>query len=104
MLAGFGAKLDISTDADCARVISIHGEAELTPQHVVVPGDPSSAAFPMVAALLVPGSEVRIDNVGINLAPLAIADLSEDIVIEALHTDCSVDQFRCESSITFIHC
>jgi 3-phosphoshikimate 1-carboxyvinyltransferase len=66
MLAGFGAKLDISTDADGARVISIHGEAELTPQHVVVPGDPSSAAFPMVAALLVPGSEVRIDNVGIN--------------------------------------
>ncbi len=66
MLAGFGAQLDISTDADGARVISIHGEAELTPQHVVVPGDPSSAAFPMVAALLVPGSEVRIDNVGIN--------------------------------------
>ena len=66
MLAGFGAKLDISTDADGARVISIHGEAELTPQHVVVPGDPSSAAFPMVAALLVPGSAVRIDNVGIN--------------------------------------
>ena len=66
MLAGFGAKLDISTDADGARVISIHGEAELTPQHVVVPGDPSSAAFPMVAALLVPGSAMRIDNVGIN--------------------------------------
>jgi len=66
MLAGFGAKLDISTDADGARVISIHGEVELTPQHVIVPGDPSSAAFPMVAALLVPGSEVRIDNVGIN--------------------------------------
>lgn len=66
MLAGFGAKLDISTDKDGARVISIHGEAELKPQHVVVPGDPSSAAFPMVAALLVPGSEVRIDNVGIN--------------------------------------
>ncbi len=66
MLAGFGAKLEISTDADGARVISIHGEAELKPQHVIVPGDPSSAAFPLVAALLVPGSEVRIDNVGIN--------------------------------------
>ena len=66
MLAGFGAKLDISTDADGARVISIHGEAELKPQQVVVPGDPSSAAFPMVAACLVPGSEVRIENVGIN--------------------------------------
>jgi 3-phosphoshikimate 1-carboxyvinyltransferase len=66
MLAGFGATIDVSTDADGARHISIHGEAELKPQHVIVPGDPSSAAFPMVAACLVPGSEVRIDNVGIN--------------------------------------
>ncbi len=66
MLAGFGAQIDVTTDADGARIISIHGEAELKPQHVVVPGDPSSAAFPMVAACLVPGSEIRIDNVGIN--------------------------------------
>jgi 3-phosphoshikimate 1-carboxyvinyltransferase len=66
MLAGFGAKVDVSIDAEGARVISIHGEAELTAQHVVVPGDPSSAAFPMVAACLVPRSEVRIDNIGIN--------------------------------------
>ena len=66
MLAGFGAKVDVSIDAEGARVISIHGEAELTAQHVVVPGDPSSAAFPMVAACLVPGSEVRIDNIGMN--------------------------------------
>ena len=66
MLAGFGAKVDVTTDTDGARHISIHGEAELTPQHVIVPGDPSSAAFPMVAACLVPGSDVRIDNVGIN--------------------------------------
>ena len=66
MLAGFGAKVDVSIDAEGARLISIHGEAELTAQHVVVPGDPSSAAFPMVAACLVPGSEVRIDNIGMN--------------------------------------
>ncbi len=65
MLRGFGATLSVE-EADGARVISITGEAELRPQHIVVPGDPSSAAFPLVAALLVPGSEVTIENVGLN--------------------------------------
>ena len=66
MLAGFGAQLTVETNADGVRIISIHGEAELTPQHIVVPGDPSSAAFATVAALLVPGSHVTIQNVGLN--------------------------------------
>jgi len=66
MLAGFGADLSVEIDADGARVISLIGEAELKPQHIVVPGDPSSAAFFAVAASIVPGSEVRIANVGLN--------------------------------------
>ncbi|MCJ8157106.1 3-phosphoshikimate 1-carboxyvinyltransferase [Sphingomonas sp. LaA6.9] len=66
MLTGFGADLTIENDETGARVIAIRGEAELRPQDIVVPGDPSSAAFPMVAALLVPGSDVVIENVGIN--------------------------------------
>ena len=66
MLAGFGAELSVEVDADGARIISIRGEAELKPQHIIVPGDPSSAAFPVVAALLVPGSEVTVANVGLN--------------------------------------
>lgn len=66
MLTGFGADLTIENDEAGARVIAIRGEAELRPQDIVVPGDPSSAAFPMVAALLVPGSDVVIENVGIN--------------------------------------
>jgi 3-phosphoshikimate 1-carboxyvinyltransferase len=65
MLAGFGAEVTIGEE-DGARVIAVRGEAELRPQHIIVPGDPSSAAFPLVAALLVPGSEVTIENVGIN--------------------------------------
>lgn len=65
MLAGFGAQLVVSESPD-GRIISIRGEAELKPQTIVVPGDPSSAAFPMVAALIVPGSDVIIRNVGIN--------------------------------------
>ncbi|USI72328.1 3-phosphoshikimate 1-carboxyvinyltransferase [Sphingomonas morindae] len=66
MLRGFGADLTVETEDAGARVIRLTGEAELRPQQVVVPGDPSSAAFPAVAALLVPGSEVVIENVGLN--------------------------------------
>ena len=66
MLKGFGAELSVELEADGARIISIRGEAELKPQHIVVPGDPSSAAFPVVAALLVPGSDVVVENVGLN--------------------------------------
>ena len=66
MLKGFGVELDISEDEDGARVISVHGEATLTPCDVVVPGDPSSAAFFIVAALIVPGSDLVIENVGLN--------------------------------------
>jgi 3-phosphoshikimate 1-carboxyvinyltransferase len=66
MLRGFGADLSVETDADGARHIRICGEAELKPQTIVVPGDPSSAAFFIVAALLVPGSDVTITNVGLN--------------------------------------
>jgi len=65
MLAGFGAKLTVEA-TNRGRVISIHGEAELKPQQIVVPGDPSSAAFWAVAASIVPGSEVTIANVGLN--------------------------------------
>jgi 3-phosphoshikimate 1-carboxyvinyltransferase len=66
MLAGFGADLTVETDAAGVRTISIRGEAGLRPQQIVVPGDPSSAAFATVAALLVPGSSVTIANVGLN--------------------------------------
>jgi 3-phosphoshikimate 1-carboxyvinyltransferase len=66
MLAGFGASLSVETDGAGARIISLTGEAELRPQAITVPGDPSSAAFPMVAALIVPGSDIVIGNVGLN--------------------------------------
>ncbi len=66
MLRGFGAKLEVETDSAGVRTIRIHGEAELKPQTIEVPGDPSSAAFFIVAALIVPGSELTIQNVGLN--------------------------------------
>ncbi|WP_213980344.1 3-phosphoshikimate 1-carboxyvinyltransferase [Sphingomonas sp. dw_22] len=65
MLRGFGAELTVE-DGPNGRIISITGEAELKPQHIVVPGDPSSAGFWMVAASIVPGSEITIANVCMN--------------------------------------
>jgi 3-phosphoshikimate 1-carboxyvinyltransferase len=65
MLKGFGA--DLWVDAvDGYRAIHIRGEADLRPQTMEVPGDPSSAAFFAVAALIVPGSDLVIENVGLN--------------------------------------
>ena len=65
MLRGFGAELTVE-EIGGERVIAITGEAELKPQHIVVPGDPSSAGFPVVAALIVPGSDIVVENVGLN--------------------------------------
>ncbi|MFM5917754.1 MAG: 3-phosphoshikimate 1-carboxyvinyltransferase [Novosphingobium sp.] len=65
MLRGFGADLTVE-ELNGERVIRIRGEADLTPQTIEVPGDPSSAAFFIVAALVVPGSELMIENVGLN--------------------------------------
>ena len=66
MLKAFGADIDVVLLEDGGRRISIRGYAELAARDVIVPGDPSSAAFPGVAALMVPGSEIAIDNIGIN--------------------------------------
>lgn len=65
MLAGFGAELTVD-ETGGERIIAIRGEADLKPQAIEVPGDPSSAAFFVVAALIVPGSELVIENVGLN--------------------------------------
>lgn len=65
MLRHFGAEV-IVTDAGSGRHIRLRGQPELRGADVAVPGDPSSAAFPIAAALLVPGSAVTIVNAGLN--------------------------------------
>lgn len=75
MLKGFGADLTVELQADGARLIRLRGEAELRPQAIEVPGDPSSAAFFVVAALLVPGSDLVIENVGLNPTRAALFDV-----------------------------
>lgn len=65
MLQGFGATLTVE-DTDEGRVITLTGQPELKPQDIIVPRDPSSAAFPVCAAIIVPGSDVLVPNIGLN--------------------------------------
>src|SRR5690606_5763305 len=66
MLQGFGADLQVETESDGVRTIRVQGRGELRGQTIMVPGDPSSAAFPIVAALVVPGPDVTVENVLMN--------------------------------------
>ncbi|MFT7596295.1 MAG: 3-phosphoshikimate 1-carboxyvinyltransferase [Paracoccaceae bacterium] len=65
MLAGFGAEISVE-ETNEGRVITLTGQPELRPQVIVVPRDPSSAAFPVCAALIVPGSDVLVPGIGLN--------------------------------------
>lgn len=65
MLAGFGAEI-VTRDTDEGREITLTGQPELVAQDIVVPRDPSSAAFPVCAAIIVPGSDVLVPNIGLN--------------------------------------
>ena len=65
MLAGFGAEITIE-ETDEGRVITLTGQPELKPQTIAVPRDPSSAAFPVCAAIIVPGSDVLVPGIGLN--------------------------------------
>jgi 3-phosphoshikimate 1-carboxyvinyltransferase len=68
MLRHFGAKISVKHIGtnDVGRRIILQGQPELEPAPVLVPADPSSAAFPLVAALLVPGSEIVLEAVMTN--------------------------------------
>lgn len=66
MLSAFGAKVEIERRADGATAVHLTGQPELRPCPIIVPGDPSSAAFPVVAALVVPGSEVVVEGITLN--------------------------------------
>jgi 3-phosphoshikimate 1-carboxyvinyltransferase len=66
MLRHFGAEVEVENEGEAGRKITVTGRPELRPNPVVVPADPSSAAFPMVAALITPGSDIVIEGVMMN--------------------------------------
>ena len=66
MLKQFGAEIKSTAHGEHGRRIVLTGQPELEPAEIIVPSDPSSAAFPMVAALIVPGSDLMLENVMMN--------------------------------------
>ncbi|MFM1861700.1 MAG: 3-phosphoshikimate 1-carboxyvinyltransferase [Pseudomonadota bacterium] len=86
MLAGFGASLAFEETPE-GRAIILTGRPELRPQPVAVPRDPSSAAFPVCAALIVPGSDILVPGVSRNPTRngliLTLREMGADITFEA---------------------
>ncbi|WP_126974614.1 3-phosphoshikimate 1-carboxyvinyltransferase [Frigidibacter oleivorans] len=85
MLRGFGAAVEVEDTAE-GRLIRLTGQPELRPQRVAVPRDPSSAAFPVCAALIVPGSDIRVPGVSQNPTRnglyTTLVEMGADIVFE----------------------
>ena len=90
MLAGFGADIT-SVYTEEGRVITLKGRPELKPQTIVVPRDPSSAAFPVCAALIVEGSDVLVPNIGLNPTRAGLfetlRDMGADLTYENLREE-----------------
>ena len=90
MLQGFGATLTVEETGE-GRVITLDGQPELQPQTIVVPRDPSSAAFPVCAAIIVPGSVVLVPNIGLNPTRAGLfatlQEMGADLVYENLREE-----------------
>jgi 3-phosphoshikimate 1-carboxyvinyltransferase len=94
MLRHFGARLTIDELPGGGRRIEIEGQPELRPATLDLPGDPSSAAFPMVAALLAEGSDIVLENVGLNPLRTGLIDTLREMggAIEILNPRLSGDE------------
>ncbi|NIZ13608.1 3-phosphoshikimate 1-carboxyvinyltransferase [Phaeobacter sp. HF9A] len=90
MLAGFGAEIT-TEDTEEGRVITLTGQPELKPQVIAVPRDPSSAAFPVCAALITPGSDVLVPGIGLNPTRAGLfytlQDMGADLTFENPRTE-----------------
>ena len=90
MLLGFGAALTVEKTAE-GNVITLTGQPDLKPQTVAVPRDPSSAAFPTCAALIVEGSDILVPGVSQNLTRngiyLTLVEMGADIAFQNPRTE-----------------
>jgi 3-phosphoshikimate 1-carboxyvinyltransferase len=94
MLRGFGAEVLVSEDGAGHRIVLPPGQA-LRGTAIHVPGDPSSAAFPLVAALIVPGSEVTVQGMLLNPSRIGLLETLGD-----MGADLSVTSVRDEGGET----
>ncbi|NDV48645.1 MULTISPECIES: 3-phosphoshikimate 1-carboxyvinyltransferase [unclassified Salipiger] len=90
MLTGFGATVTTEETSE-GRVITLVGQPELKPQTIIVPRDPSSAAFPVCAALITEGSDVLVPNIGLNPTRaglfFTLQDMGADLTFENMREE-----------------
>lgn len=79
LLRHFGATVDVEKTKTGGRIVRLTGQPEFKASSIRVPGDPSSAAFPMVAACIVPGSAVTLQNVGLNPLRIGLFDTLQEM-------------------------
>jgi 3-phosphoshikimate 1-carboxyvinyltransferase len=94
MLRHFGARVEIEELPEGGRRIAIDGQPELLPTALDLPADPSSAAFPIVAALIAEGSDIVLENVGLNPLRTGLLDtlIEMGAAIEILNPRLSGDE------------
>ncbi len=79
MIKGFGGDISVEPNPTGGNVIKITGKRELVPQHVIVPKDPSSAAFAIVAGLIVPDSEIELNDIMYNPLRCGLIEVLKDM-------------------------
>jgi 3-phosphoshikimate 1-carboxyvinyltransferase len=91
LLRHFGAEVAVAPNGPHGRRITLKGQPELVPAPVVVPADPSSAAFPMVGALVVPGSEIVLDGVMTNVTRTGLFKTLREMGADIAEVDARVE-------------
>jgi 3-phosphoshikimate 1-carboxyvinyltransferase len=79
LLSHFGAEVSVKDEEGGARAISVRGDAELRGATITVPGDPSSAAFAVAAALILPGSDIVVEDVLMNPTRIGFLDMVREM-------------------------
>jgi len=95
MFAHFGVPIEIN-----GKAITVTGQPELTAREMRVPADPSSAAFPTVAALITPGSDIIIENVGMNPSRTGLYATLRDMGADISFVN---ERLECGESVADIH-
>lgn len=102
MLRHFGAEITVEPRGR-GRVITLRGQPELTGADVIVPGDPSSAAFPLIAALITPGSRLTIEGVGLNPLRTGLLTTLQQMGADITIANCRTEGGEPVGDLTGVH-
>jgi 3-phosphoshikimate 1-carboxyvinyltransferase len=103
MLAYFGAEIAVEPYGAHGRKITLTGQPELMARAIVVPADPSSAAFPIVAALITPGSEVVVEGVMMNPLRIGLITTLREMGADIVETNRRVEGGEDVADLTVRH-